>query len=57
MSLRLGNSRRTSAMAVRQLAGLDWLKYFVADFQTSLGRLFPSVDKYRVAAERDRRGA
>jgi hypothetical protein len=44
-------------MAARQLAGLDWLKYFVADFQTSLGRLFPSVDKYRVAAERDRRGA
>ena len=38
MSLRhAGKERRPSAMATRGLAGLDWLNFFVADFQTAFG--------------------
>jgi len=35
--LRAGNDRRTGAMPTRRLPGLDWLNFFVADFQTSFG--------------------
>jgi MFS family permease len=35
--LRVGNERRTGATAARRLPGLDWLNFFVADFQTSFG--------------------
>src|ERR1700756_4339321 len=35
--LRVGNERRAGAMATRGLSGLDWLNFFVANFQTGFG--------------------
>ena len=35
--LRVGNERRTGALAARGLPGLDWLNFFVANFQTGFG--------------------
>jgi hypothetical protein len=43
MLLRVGNNRRTCAMAAHGLPGLDWLNFFFADFQTSFG---PFVSVY-----------
>ena len=33
----VGNERRPGAMAARGLPGLDWLNFFVANFQTGFG--------------------
>jgi MFS family permease len=41
--LRVGNERRSGAVPARGLPGLDWLNFFVADFQTSFG---PFVSVY-----------
>ena len=56
MSLRVGNNRRTCAMAAHGLPGLDWLNFFVADFQTSFG---PFIFVYLTSTgwtQSDRRG-
>ena len=45
--LRLGNERRPGAMAARGLPGLDWLNFFVADFQTGFG---PFISVYLTSA-------
>jgi len=34
--LGVGNERRSGVMAARGLPGLDWLNFFVANFQTSI---------------------
>ena len=39
--LQLGNERRTTAFAARDLPGLDWLNFFVANFQTGFGNNGP----------------
>ena len=35
--LGVGNERRSGVMAARGLPGLDWLNFFVANFQTGFG--------------------
>ena len=47
MLLRVGNERRMDAMTARRLPGLDWLNFFVADFQTSFG---PFISVYLTSA-------
>src|ERR1700746_3584849 len=34
---RAGNSRRPATIAARRLPGLDWLNFFIANFQTGFG--------------------
>jgi hypothetical protein len=45
--LRLGNQRRPGATAARGLPGLDWLNFFVANFQTGFG---PFISVYLTGA-------
>jgi MFS family permease len=45
--LRVGNERRTDAVATRDLPGLDWLNFFVANFQTGFG---PFISVYLTSA-------
>ena len=45
--LQLGNERRTGASAARELPGLDWLNFFVADIQTGFG---PFISVYLTSA-------
>jgi MFS family permease len=45
--LRVGNERRTGALAARGLPGLDWLNFFVANFQTGFG---PFISVYLTSA-------
>ncbi|MBV8133501.1 MAG: MFS transporter [Alphaproteobacteria bacterium] len=44
---RLGNERRSGVMAARGLPGLDWLNFFVANFQTGFG---PFISVYLTSA-------
>jgi len=43
----VGNERRASASATRGLPGLDWLNFFVANFQTGFG---PFISVYLTSA-------
>ena len=43
----VGNERRSVAMAARGLPGLDWLNFFVANFQTGFG---PFISVYLTSA-------
>jgi MFS family permease len=45
--LHAGNSRRPAATASRRLPGLDWLNFFVANFQTGFG---PFISVYLTSA-------
>ncbi len=45
--LRTGNERRSDATAPRGLPGLDWLNFFVANFQTGFG---PFISVYLTGA-------
>src|SRR6516164_10817927 len=45
--LQLGNERRTAVLAARELPGLDWLNFFVANFQTGFG---PFISVYLTSA-------
>jgi MFS family permease len=45
--LQVGNERRTAASAVRGLPGLDWLNFFIANFQTGFG---PFISVYLTSA-------
>ena len=45
--LHVGNERRTGALAARGLPGLDWLNFFVANFQTGFG---PFISVYLTSA-------
>jgi MFS family permease len=45
--LQLGNERRTAVSAARELPGLDWLNFFVANFQTGFG---PFISVYLTSA-------
>jgi MFS family permease len=45
--LYVGNERRPVAMAARGLPGLDWLNFFVANFQTGFG---PFISVYLTSA-------
>jgi MFS family permease len=45
--LHVGNERRPIAMAARGLPGLDWLNFFVANFQTGFG---PFISVYLTSA-------
>ena len=42
-----GKERRPGGMATRGLPGLDWLNFFVADFQTAFG---PFISVYLTSA-------
>src|ERR1700746_3011157 len=44
---RAGNSRRPATIAARRLPGLDWLNFFVANFQTGFG---PFISVYLTSA-------
>src|SRR5499427_4000804 len=43
----VGNERRSVAMAARGLPGLDWLNFFIANFQTGFG---PFISVYLTSA-------
>src|SRR6516162_11321205 len=45
--LYVGNGRRPIAMAAHGLPGLDWLNFFVANFQTGFG---PFISVYLTSA-------
>src|SRR5215472_6591027 len=45
--LQVGNERRTDASAARGFPGLDWLNFFVANFQTGFG---PFISVYLTSA-------
>src|SRR5215831_11389117 len=45
--LQVGNERRTVASAARGFPGLDWLNFFVANFQTGFG---PFISVYLTSA-------
>ena len=45
--LQVGNERRTGASAARGFPGLDWLNFFVANFQTGFG---PFISVYLTSA-------
>ena len=45
--LRAGNGRRPAAIAARPLPGLDWLNFFIANFQTGFG---PFISVYLTSA-------
>jgi hypothetical protein len=44
---RLGNERRPGAVVARGLPGLDWLNFFIANFQTGFG---PFISVYLTSA-------
>src|ERR1700751_2688612 len=45
--LQVGNQRRMAASAARGFPGLDWLNFFVANFQTGFG---PFISVYLTSA-------
>jgi len=45
--LQVGNERRTAASAARGFPGLDWLNFFIANFQTGFG---PFISVYLTSA-------
>ena len=45
--LQVGNEHRTAASAARGLPGLDWLNFFIANFQTGFG---PFISVYLTSA-------
>src|SRR5215469_15301541 len=45
--LQLGNERQAAASAARGFPGLDWLNFFVANFQTGFG---PFISVYLTSA-------
>src|SRR5215472_10034749 len=45
--LQVGNERRTAVLAAHELPGLDWLNFFVANFQTGFG---PFISVYLTSA-------
>jgi MFS family permease len=45
--LQVGNERRTGASAARGFPGLDWLNFFIANFQTGFG---PFISVYLTSA-------
>ena len=45
--LQVGNERQTAASAARGFPGLDWLNFFIANFQTGFG---PFISVYLTSA-------